>query len=144
MRKGAFGESVLRDHQQTGESRVSDEFIGVALKVVEQGAVVVNSARIHRGSKAIVCVEMDLRSKYAKLDWIGGGDDEPPSISLIADERTLILHRRKPRDSATMVAFPEYKGWRVFAAEGASRYTVRICLVAPARRATRKRKDATQ
>lgn len=103
----------------------------VAIRITEQGCVRVNAAHIHRTGNGIVAVYVDLHSKRAMLCYTGSGDDEPPSITLKADENTLHLDESKPRESMTTFDFPEYPGWRVFAADVPGRYTLAVCLVAP-------------
>jgi len=107
------------------------DIIDVAVRIVQQGVVRVQSARLYRRRPGVACICVDMRSKYARLSSIGGGDEASPSLMLAADARTLKLDTTKPKAMDTMVEFPEYIGWSVFAAEGAGRYTLRVCLVAP-------------
>lgn len=103
----------------------------VEIRVVTQGAVVVNDASIYRASKDIVCLYVDLASKRAELLMADAGGEDPPRIWLEASEDTLFLDPSHPRDAVTIVEFPEYPGWRVFATSGPGRYSLGVVLVAP-------------
>ena len=103
----------------------------VAIRVTLQGSVRVNAAHLHKAGDGIAAVYVDLHSKRAELACTGSGDDEPPSITLWANDDTLHLDESQPKDSPTTFDFPEYLGWRVFAADGPGRYTLAVCLVAP-------------
>lgn len=103
----------------------------VAIRVTQQGAVRVNAAHLYRLAEGIAAVYVDLHSKRAELACTGSGDNEPPDVTLLANDETLHLDETQPRDSPTTFEFPEYVGWRVFAADGPRRYTMAICLVAP-------------
>lgn len=101
------------------------------MRVTTQGAIRVNSATVERdfGSCVLLCV--DLHSKRATLCCTGGGDDESPSVCLAADDSTLNVDETQPRDSVTCIEFPTLAGWRIFAADGPSRYTLALTLLAP-------------
>jgi hypothetical protein len=99
--------------------------------VTVQGAVRVNAATVVRDYGDCVLVHVDLHSKRAVLDCVGGSDDGGPCIYLVADEHTLHLNNSQPRDAATVVEFHELRGWRVFCADGPGRYTVAVTLLAP-------------
>lgn len=102
----------------------------VAFRITEQGCIRVNAAHLHRAGPGIAAVYVDLHSKRAVVSHTGGGDDEPPSITLEADEGTLHLDETKPRESTTTFDFPEYRGWQVYGA-AVGRYTLSVCLVKP-------------
>lgn len=103
----------------------------VALRVKAQGAVRVNAAHVHREAPGIVCIYVDLHSKHVEAPMVGGCDDEPPTLYFSAGEHALHLDESKPRDSMTIVEFPEYAGWHVFACDGPARYTLGVVLVGP-------------
>ena len=63
----------------------------VAIRVTLQGAVRVNAAHLYKAGDGIAAVYVDLHSKRAELACTGSGDDEPPSITLWANEDTLRL-----------------------------------------------------
>ena len=112
-------------------NRPVDEPKNVTLRVSEQGAVRVNAAHVHREATGIVCIYVDLHSKRIETPMAGGGDNEPPCLYFTAGEHALHLDESKPRDSMTIVEFPEYVDWRVFACDGPARYTLGVVLVAP-------------
>jgi len=118
-----------------------DEPKNVTLRVIEQGAVRVNAAHLHREAQGIVCIYVDLHSKYVEPPVVGGCDSEPPVLYFTAGEDALHLDDSKPRDSLTIVEFPEYVGWHVFACYGPARYTLSVVLVA-ARSMKTQRNDA--
>jgi hypothetical protein len=116
----------------------TDEMSEIRLKVVRQGAVVVNSAcaRIvvpSTGFVAMAVVEVDLTSKYALLDTYGNGfscgDDSAPTPSFIlsAGSDTLHLSRDHEKGEITEITLPDFPCWDVFCCS-LSRYTLRICL----------------
>ena len=101
----------------------------VALRIVNQGAVLVNSACIWREADDIVCIYVDLSSKRAEVVCTGSSPIYPPSVYLGANEETLHLDEEKPRDAIAIIEFPDYIGWRVFATSGPVRYTLGVVLV---------------
>ena len=103
----------------------------VRISTTQHGAVRVNDAHIYMESPDIACIYVDLHSKYAEAPVVGGGCGEPPSLYLTAGENTLYLDEKIPRDSMTVVTFPDYAGWSVFACDGPARYTLSVVLIAP-------------
>ena len=103
----------------------------VTLRVIEQGAVRVNSAHVHREEAGIACIYVDLHSKHVETPIVFGGDNEPPVLYFTAGQHALHLDSSRPNDSITIVEFPDYTGWRVFACDGPFRYTLGVVLVAP-------------
>lgn len=102
----------------------------IPLTVAEQGAVIVGSAYVLREGTDMVCITVDLRSKYVDPPSVIISTDAPPQLLLSAGERTLNLDVSKPRDSITFVDFPDkYTGWSVFALDGPGRYTLQVVLV---------------
>lgn len=113
------------------DANVRGEPQEVAIRVTLQGAVRMNAAHLHKAGDGIAAVYVDLHSKRSELACTGSGDDEPPSVTLWANDDTLHLDETQPKDAPTTFEFPDYIGWRVFAADGPGRYTLAICLVAP-------------
>ena len=94
---------------------------------ITPGAARVNSASLAYAAPNIACIEIDMHSKYAISDsGEDGGQNSAPAIYIEADERTLHKHNRFKR--ATRVAFPEFKGWKVYL-QSCCRYTCRVVLV---------------
>lgn len=108
-----------------------DEPKNVTLRVTSQGAVRVNAAHVHREAPGIVCIYVDLHSKRVEAPMVGGGDSQPPTLYFTGGEHALHLDETKPHDSMTIVEFPDYVGWHVFACSGPARYTLGVVLVAP-------------
>ena len=105
---------------------MSDDTKPVALHIIEQGAVRVNCAYVHREAPGIVCIYVDLHSKRA---WLSAAGGDPPCLYLDANEHTLHVDESVPRNAMTLVELPEYAGWDVFACDGPARYTLAVVLV---------------
>lgn len=104
----------------------------VELKITEQGPVIVNNACLRKESADIVCIDIDLRSKYAELIGTFSASTGAIGILLAADERTRHVDETKPRDGFTTVEFPEFTGddgWRVYASYGPARYSMGVVLI---------------
>lgn len=110
---------------------MDDDVQEAKIHIAEQGVVRVNAAHIHRATEGIACIYLDLHSKRAELIGVGSGDDSAPCVYLGANENTLHVGDSLPRENWTEVRFPDFVGWRVFAADGPARYTLAVCLVAP-------------
>lgn len=113
--------------------RDGDEVRPVELRISRQGAVRANHASVLRSSADIACVEVDLFTKYARVDSTENGEgDRAPAVSLVAGEGSMHLDESAPRDSATVVEFPAYPGWELFSYEQPTRYTLKLVLIGPA------------
>lgn len=114
------------------EARRGAEDKPVDLRITSRGAVRVNSARVVRAAADIACLEVDLYTKYARIDSTEiGGSGHAPGVGLVAGEDAIHLDESAPRDSATVLEFPEYSGWTLFSCEQPSRYTLKLVLVRP-------------
>jgi len=102
----------------------------VPMLVIVQGAVIVNCAAVARGYGDCLLLHVDLLSKYAAVDYVGSDSDGVPIVYLTTTERTFNVDETKPMDMQTVIAFPEQKGWRIFAAT-VERYTLALVLLAP-------------
>lgn len=101
----------------------------VLVRVVIQGAPIVNDGYIHARGDSVVAIYIDMRSKRCRVGATGGGDDGPKiEIEADGDGASLHLDESQPRDAVTWIALPEFIGWQVFCAE-LSRYTLAVCLV---------------
>jgi len=105
------------------------EMKNVNMQIVQQGAVRVHCACIEREAPGIVCMYIDLDSKRAELLMTSSGPGEAIEIYFIANEDTLYLDESKLRDTPTIIAFPDYKGWKIFCVEGPGRYTASLVLI---------------
>ncbi|HJV95711.1 MAG TPA: hypothetical protein VJ608_06725, partial [Albitalea sp.] len=56
----------------------------VEMTIQQRGAVVVNHASMCREGPGIACITIDLRSKYAVVDSVGGEDNGAPCVWLAA------------------------------------------------------------
>lgn len=103
----------------------------VPVNVAVQGGVRVNTAVAVLDCGNCLLLRVDLHSKYARLLSVGSGEEEGPSVYLAADKNTLNLDETKPRDAVTLIEFPEFEGWSVFAANEPGRYTMALVLLEP-------------
>ncbi len=87
-----------------------------------------NAGRLHRKASDVVCIDIDLYSKYAEVLCAGAGSGAAPEVFLAKNERTLHTNE-DPRvcNLPTVVAFPDYTGWSVYATY-LGRYTLSVCL----------------
>lgn len=99
----------------------------VRVDVVSEGAVRVSHGYLYRRGDEIVAVCVDMESKYAECGGFSHADDEPPHVYLDATDDTLHVDADKS-GVATVVAFPEFVGWKVFLTKVA-RYTLSVILV---------------
>jgi hypothetical protein len=103
----------------------------IPMRVVVQGAVLVNGAVIVRDYGDCLLVAVDLRTKYAEYACDSFGTVEGPQVYLFASPYTLKLDENQPRDAMTAIEFHEHPGWRVYAKYGPNRYTLKLVLLAP-------------
>lgn len=108
---------------------MGDEPKAVKMHIDVQGCVRVNHAFMHAEADGIACIYIDLHSKRATEPMLTCGPEHVPTLWFGADENTLHLDPTKTRDSMTVVQFPEYLGWDIFACDGPRRYTVALTLV---------------
>lgn len=107
---------------------MTDEVRDTNIEITYQGPVRVNAAHIHKAREDVVCIYIDMHSKYAVVDCSISGEGDPPAIFMSANKRTLHVDESKSMDESTCIEFTDYPGWRVFAAD-VSRYAVAVCLV---------------
>ncbi|MFA6355403.1 MAG: hypothetical protein WCW65_03190 [Candidatus Paceibacterota bacterium] len=98
------------------------------IEIEQQGAPVVNCGWILKEYKDVATVEIDMRSKYCEYECSIGGSDGTCGIGIGTSERSLYLDESKPREHSTIINFPQFVGWNIFAVVS-SRYTVAICFV---------------
>jgi len=101
----------------------------VKLDIAHQGAVRVSHAYGWREAAGIACIYVDLNSKRAEIAQTGWSLGEPPSVWVGANEDTLYVDEKVPRDELTEIQFPDYAGWSVFATDGPARYTLGVVLI---------------
>lgn len=99
------------------------------IKII-QGAILVNAAIVLHEHEDVVCIAIDLKSKYPGGITAGGSSDAfPPSVYVESDHNTTNTNVNYPQYQDTQVEFLDYVGWNVFAANIAGRYTCNIVLV---------------
>lgn len=92
--------------------------------VVTPGEILVNEATLMVDSPAIAAISIDCRSKRPRL-LCSGSDENGPLVMLCRGDETL--HADASTTHPTIISFPGYAGWEVFAAEVA-KYTLSVCL----------------
>lgn len=115
---------------QTLPSADEPERRQIIVEVRQQGAPVVNvdTAHLHAGGGDCVAILVDMRSKRCEIITADADEDGIPTVYFQATDGSLHLDESKNRDSFTVIALPEFKGWDFFLAEGGGRYTVRLVL----------------
>lgn len=97
------------------------------MKIYEQGHPAVNEAVIQATGENVVAILIDMKSKYCTISGITQEEDGAPSFYISAEDNSLYLNKEATSPD-TLVGFPEYKGWTVFAVN-CSRYTITVCLI---------------
>lgn len=94
--------------------------------VTKQGGPILNEGYVAAAGENVAAVEIDMRSKRCEVMAESTTEDGAPVIWL---DGTNALHLKKGHEKEeTEVAFPDYKGWRIFSAH-VCRYTFRVCFV---------------
>lgn len=101
---------------------------------IEPGEIVLepDSGVIMAESADMVAISIDLTSKYAECTGLVSGSDPEkkgrlPGVMLQANERTIATDPQH-KDVFTLVSFPEYRGYTVFATH-LGRYTLHVVLI---------------
>ncbi len=102
----------------------------IKIKVIQQGAPIVNTGWVVESGKNIVALYVDLKSKYCEVSSSFSGSNGDCGVSLKATERSLHLNEEVEKEDFTSIVFSDYKGWDVFAYY-LGRYTLNVCLVKP-------------
>lgn len=104
-----------------------EEIPEVAIEIIHQGCIKVNGGYIKEDSSNIVCLYVNLVTKYAEIGATANYDGRV-DIFLSPTEQSIHLLEGKEEFDWTVISFPEYKGWKLFAAD-IYRYTLAVCLV---------------
>lgn len=94
--------------------------------VIQDGEIVVDFYKAIAQHGDVVLVTVELISKFAVIDWHGTLNDIA-FVSLRADESTMRTNEKK-RGQTTNIAFSNFPGFRVFAAQ-INRYMLSVALV---------------
>jgi hypothetical protein len=97
----------------------------VKIKVIK-GSPIINSAIIYKHSSEIVCICIDMTSKYCEIDYTGNGDNEGPSIGICSNKHSLYLDEKR-KNKITQIYFTEYKNWDIFSVN-ITKYTCFVVL----------------
>lgn len=94
--------------------------------VTKQGGPILNEGYVVASGENVSAIEIDMKSKRCEIMAESATEDGAPVIWI---EGTNAIHLKKGHEKEeTEVAFPEYKGWRIFSAH-VCRYTFRVCFV---------------
>lgn len=97
------------------------------ISIVTQGAPEVSAGVVgYKKRRDIAIFEIDLRSKYCEVIAHFVNFEKCPGVMIDTSERSLHLHPTET--GATVIEFPGFKGWSVFAS-GIGRYTLGVCLI---------------
>ena len=96
------------------------------LKIIEQGEPIVtpDSARVVARGEKVAAVVVDMESKWCEA-W-RGVTNEVLKLALMPTEHSINLDTTK--GGVTIIAFPDFPGWEVFAAE-ISKATLFVTLI---------------
>jgi hypothetical protein len=99
-------------------------------KISEQGIPIINDVWVVYQTKRVVLIEIDMESKYCKINTYLDTDEEVvPGILIYASLDDIKLSNIPTRNAeSTMVIFPRFAGY-VYFSSSTSRYTVHICLI---------------
>jgi hypothetical protein len=98
----------------------------VRFVVTKQGGPILNRGYVFATGENVAAIEIDMKSKRCEVMAESATEDGAPVIWI---EGTNALHLRPGHEKEeTEVAFPEYKGWRIFSAH-VCRHTLRVCFV---------------
>lgn len=94
--------------------------------VTKQGGPIINGGYVAAVGENVVAIEIDMKSKRCEVMGESATEEGEPVIWI---EGTNALYLKKGHEKEeTRVAFPDYKGWRIFSAQ-ICRYTFRVCFV---------------
>lgn len=95
--------------------------------VVMPGVIMVSTstARVAMRARRVALLEVGLRSQWAGVSGVGGGDDSAPCVYLGATLDTSGINPFLRHD--TVVSFPSFVGWYVWSA-GTSKGVLRVTL----------------
>lgn len=101
----------------------------IKIRRIEQGAPRVNTAFIAAKDRKMIAIHVDLRSKHCEAHAMSTDKNETPCISITATECSINLQPGKDKDDDTIISFPEFKGYKAFAAGWAGKYTINVVLI---------------
>jgi hypothetical protein len=105
----------------------TNEFLNIATD--SNGSVLVDNAFVAHVSNDIVCVTVQLTTKYAKI--CSYGKDECPIVYLYADTNPLNTNLLASLDepTVTVLKFPDLTGWNIFSISNPGRDSFNMTLV---------------
>lgn len=97
-----------------------NEYPEIAIKIVQAGAPVIDSAWTVYKTDQVILIEMGLKSKYCE---VGASCDN--GVFIDPTEHSLYLDTSADPESSTWVEFPEAKGYSFFGSSS-GRYTIQL------------------
>ncbi len=100
------------------------------VKIEMQGAPILSSERafIVKKRKDLVALSIDLKSKNCQVGATYSSSDGSCGVDVEATEHSLYLYKSKDLNDFTLITFPKFKGWKVFASSS-GRYNIDVCLI---------------
>jgi len=71
---------------------------------------------------------VDLHSKYCSASNNYSNEGEAPEISIEANQNSIHLLDGGSSNEDTIISFPQFKGYKVFAVESSGKYSINVCL----------------
>ena len=100
----------------------------IKIKITQQGAPAINNGYVVEVGERVVALSVDLTSKYCNVSSSFSGSKGECGVVLRASERSLYLNEKSNREDITIIEFPDFEGWNVFAYY-LGRYTLNVCLI---------------
>lgn len=97
------------------------------IKILHQGAMLINRAFIHAYGNYVCAIVVDMKSKRGDI-LCTGSDDDIPTVAIEACNSSTNLNKKVKGDEPTEIAFPDFKGWNVWSAM-VCKYSIYVCLV---------------
>lgn len=101
----------------------------IKIKIDKQGSSILSNkfAYVEKESEDILCLIIDMKSKYCEISCTGSGISIP-FLHIEATGRSLYLHKKYLTEEDTQISFPQLKNWNIYATS-AGRYTINVVLI---------------
>jgi hypothetical protein len=106
----------------------------VKFVVVDQGAPLIEYAYLRKDAGDLVAISLNMLSKHCRVCFTSyfqtdeGSDVNGPGIYIEATDDSVNLSSRGPRCEDTVLIFPDYPDFKLFATSG-GRYTINVVLI---------------
>ena len=99
----------------------------IEIEIKEQGGVIMDYAYWRKKSNEIVLGHLVLKTKHAELVNAEVNEEGFPELIFSVGSHTKYFNEGN-KNSFTVVAFPEYKGWEFFTLESPYKYCINFAL----------------